>query len=437
MNHFLSLATILSLSLLFSCAPDIEPLPVQSDNVSSSSFFASSSLGSSNSTQIRQSSDNAVSSSSSAFTVPSSSSVLSSASTLPSSSSNANTTTDSYELTAFIYDTDASVHPDFSCGRYYLGMDEGNGVNSSANCQYGPPAFTNGGNLKPKCAGVVKGLVKPTLNPNTRKIEYSGNDPKNCWTSADWFNKAFTPTPGVNVVRCYDMHLTLNNAGRFEFDSDTRISTIGGKLIGGFFPEVLASRGTDDYSKCPTCDAKRDADRFPPLIPGISKEMFEAYQSKEGDFNDGDHPPRSVFGITQNLTESIYDWSKRDTASWFLHGTTAIKNTYGSYATYSTPSQANQHFCFESHADFYYDPSQEFYFSGDDDIWVYINNKLVIDLGGNHMAAPGHVKLNTLGLEEGNRYPIDIFFCDKRTANSNIRISTNIFLEQTESCGGR
>jgi len=433
MNRFLSLATILCLSLLFSCAPDIEQPPQEQGKLSSSSAnkFAKSSssslaevLGSSSSAQIRQSSNDAVPSSSSAYT-------------LPSSSSNTNTTTDSYELAAFIYDTDASVHPDFSCGRYYNGMNEGNGVNAYANCQYGPPAFTTGGNLKPACSGVVKGLVKPTLNPNTRKIEYSGNDPKKCWTSAEWFDKAFKSTPGVNVVRCYDMHLTLNNAGRFEFDSDTRISTIGGKLIGGFFPEILASRGTDDYSLCPTCDAKRDADRFPPLIPGISKEMFEAYQSKEGDFSDGDHPLRNVFlGGTTSSESSIYDWSKRDTASWFLHGTTAIKNTYGGNTTYSTPSQANQHFCFESHADFYYDPSQEFYFSGDDDIWVYIDSKLVIDLGGNHMAAPGHVKLNTLGLEEGNRYPIDIFFCDKRTANSNIRISTNIFLEQTETCGG-
>jgi len=338
-----------------------------------------------------------------------------------------------FELAAFIYDTDASVHPDFSCGRYSMGKNEGNGDNTYANCQFGPTAKDGAkGNLKPQCTGVVKGLAAPTLNATTRKIECGNCTKKGCWTDAGWFKKAFEPTEGVNVRRCYDMPFTQVKTGAaqgsFEFDSDTRISTIGGKLIGGFFPEVLDSRGTDDYSKCNTCDAKRDADRFPPLIRAITKERFDAYDSKEGDFNDGDHPPRSAFGQTGN--ETIYDWSARDTVPWFLHGTTAIKNTYGSETTYKDASKANEHFCFESHADFYYDPSQEFYFSGDDDIWVYINNKLEIDLGGNHMAAPGHVKLNTLGLTEGQLYPIDIFFCDKRTANSNVRITTNMYVVQ-------
>ncbi len=342
-----------------------------------------------------------------------------------------------WTLAAFIYDTDASVHPDFSCGRYSMGKSEGNGDNTYAMCQYGPAPYTSGGNLKPRCTGVVKGLASSTIDPVTRKIK-CGNCTKNgCWTNEDWFNKAFTSTPKVNVRRCYDMPFSQvksgKAAGSFEFDSDTRISTIGGKLIGGFFPEVLASRGTDDYSQCPTCDAKRDADRFPPLIRAITKDRFDDYDSKEGDFNDGDHPPRSAFG--QTGTESIYDWSARDTASWYLHGTSKIVNEYGSNTTYSTPSQANEHFCFESHADFYYDPSQEFYFSGDDDIWIYIDSKLVIDLGGNHMAAPGHVKLKdiTPALEEGKLYPIDIFFCDKRTANSNVRITTNMYVVQKSS----
>ena len=337
-----------------------------------------------------------------------------------------------FELAAFIYDTDPSVHPDFSCGRYYYGTNEGNGPNTYAMCQYGPAPYTSGGNLKPKCTGVVKGLAAANLNPQTRKIE-CGNCTKNgCWTNADWFKKAFEETPGVNVRRCYDMPFaqvkTGTAIGSFEFDSD-RMLNANGRLVGGFFPAILTSRGSDDYSRCPNCDAKRDADRFPPLIKAITKERFDAYDSKEGDFSDGDTPPLGSFNLTP-AAESIYDWSARDTAQWYLHGTTAIKNTYGSYTTYATAAQANQHFCFESHADFIYDPAQEFYFSGDDDIWVYINNKLVIDLGGNHMAAPGHIALKSLGLTEGERYPIDIFFCDKRTANSNVRITTNLYIAQ-------
>jgi fibro-slime domain-containing protein len=358
-----------------------------------------------------------------------------------------------FELAAFIYDTDPSVHPDFSCGSWVNGLDEGNGASTKGACEEGPAAYstTNGGkigNLKPQCTGVVKGLAAQRLGEG-RKIQ-CGNCTKNgCWTSADWFNQAFTSTKGVNVERCYNMPFTqiktgtsADGAGSFEFDSDKMTQTGNTRLIGGFFPELLNSRGTDDYSQCSSCDTKRSADRFPPRITAITKDMFDRYQSKEGDFKDGDSPPRSAFGITQEPTGSIYDWNARNEANttnpnwsaWYLHGTTALKNTYGSDKTgYDAAAKANQHFCFESHAEFMYDPEQVFYFSGDDPIWVYIDNELVIDLGGAHMAAPGSVKLNTLGLDEGKMYPIDIFFCDQRTVNSNVRVSTNMYIAQKSS----
>jgi len=347
-----------------------------------------------------------------------------------------------FELAAFIYDTDPAVHPDFSCGTWRQGASEGNGKDTKGACEEGPAAYSgSGGNLKPNCTGVVKGLVKQNLNSTTRKIECDNCKKNGCWTDADWFNKAFTSTKGVNVERCYNMPFTQitkgAGVGSFEFDSD-KMQNANGRLVGGFFPELLDKAAND--ANCPSCNTKRTADRFPPRVSAITKETFDAYQSKEGDFADGDTPTRSAFGATP-ATESIYDWGARPgddgkTGStwtdWYLHGTSAMKTVYKSpQAEYDKNAKANQHFCFESHADFFYDPDQVFYFSGDDPIWVYINNKLVIDLGGAHMAAPGHVELKTLGLTERDEpYPIDIFFCDQRTVNSNARITTNMYVVQ-------
>jgi len=98
------------------------------------------------------------------------------------------------------------------------------------------------------------------------------------------------------------------------------------------------------------------------------------------------------------------------------------------------PKVAN-YMCFESApATFIYKPGQEFLFRGDDDIWVFINNQLVVDVGGNHGPAPGYVHLDTIKTPErlvpGKEYSINIFFCDRRSAGSNVRISTNIYFTQ-------
>jgi fibro-slime domain-containing protein len=86
----------------------------------------------------------------------------------------------------------------------------------------------------------------------------------------------------------------------------------------------------------------------------------------------------------------------------------------------------NYHFTLELHTDFTYVAGQQFAFTGDDDVWVFINDKLVIDLGGIHGAAPGSVNLDTLGLTPGNVYDFDFFFAERHTTESNLRITTGI-----------
>jgi fibro-slime domain-containing protein len=88
----------------------------------------------------------------------------------------------------------------------------------------------------------------------------------------------------------------------------------------------------------------------------------------------------------------------------------------------------NFHFCLETHAIFDYHPGQKFDFTGDDDVWVFINKKLVVDLGGVHDAANGSVSLDSLGLATGKTYPFDFFFCERRTVSSHMKITTSLNL---------
>jgi len=307
--------------------------------------------------------------------------------------------------------------------------------------------------------GIRRGIPKPTLVKNDKgvsKMEF--NQSKNGWKAAE-FSQAFNCTPNKTAMICYDMPFKKDSKNLWTFDSDylcndgtvdlekpvaTRCNSNAGSTY-GFFPNRLngLQRGINDatsldasctYTQCPSCADTVTAESWVPLNTTISRTCYEYGLSGtgatkagcgttsfgEGDFRDGDNP-------------KIWDWN------W----------------SRPTLSRKNEYFCFETHADFTYEKGQEFFFSGDDDIWVFINNNLVIDLGGAHLAAPGYVALDSIGmpgrwqspaqvsglssypnyepLVEGNEYKLDIFFCDRRRTMSNIRISTNINFNQTVS----
>jgi fibro-slime domain-containing protein len=86
----------------------------------------------------------------------------------------------------------------------------------------------------------------------------------------------------------------------------------------------------------------------------------------------------------------------------------------------------NFHFTTEIHVSFQYNGGETFTFTGDDDVWVFINKQLVIDLGGVHGAANANVQLDTLGLAPGGIYPLDVFHAERHTVQSNFRIDTTI-----------
>ena len=90
----------------------------------------------------------------------------------------------------------------------------------------------------------------------------------------------------------------------------------------------------------------------------------------------------------------------------------------------------NYHFTLELHSEFSYQAGQTFSFTGDDDLFVFINGQRVIDLGGVHSAQTASVNLDTLGLTIGDTYMFDLFFAERHTTQSNFKMETSIVLQQ-------
>jgi fibro-slime domain-containing protein len=90
----------------------------------------------------------------------------------------------------------------------------------------------------------------------------------------------------------------------------------------------------------------------------------------------------------------------------------------------------NYHFTLELRTQFEYKGGEVFTFTGDDDLFTFINGRLGIDLGGVHGAQSQTIDLDAmagqLGITPGNTYPLDFFFAERHTSESNFRIETTI-----------
>lgn len=76
--------------------------------------------------------------------------------------------------------------------------------------------------------------------------------------------------------------------------------------------------------------------------------------------------------------------------------------------------------------------SSMFSFSGDDDVFVFINGVLALDLGGVHGVEFASIDINSFaaanGLLDGSDYSLDVFHAERHTVDSNFTITTSLKL---------
>jgi fibro-slime domain-containing protein len=234
-----------------------------------------------------------------------------------------------------------------------------------------------------------------------------------------------------------------------------------------------------------------------PGPPPATKELYIAYRDFMGVRNMGGHPDfdddnNQRFGLKTGLVKNALDMQGKpelltsgieatgpDAGKWFIKDATSFSSWYRDTAfskktidklklarrgdgTYQFTSDdffpldtapntwperlpdgntklRNFLFTSELRIPFTYKGDEELQFAGDDDVWVFVNGKLVVDLGGVKNVVGGSVKLDDnrgrdLGLVKGGMYEFVVFQAERNPVASNYTLTLTDFDRLKTTC---
>ncbi len=87
----------------------------------------------------------------------------------------------------------------------------------------------------------------------------------------------------------------------------------------------------------------------------------------------------------------------------------------------------NYDFTVEAHAQILYGGGETYGFSSDDDLWVFLDGRLAVDLGGLHASMSASVDLDQLagqlGLVKGQMFAFDVFYANREPTGAVLMMS--------------
>ena len=112
----------------------------------------------------------------------------------------------------------------------------------------------------------------------------------------------------------------------------------------------------------------------------------------------------------------------------------------GSYPKESPAVSHNFSFTSEIRYWFQFDSTKTYKldFLGDDDLWIFVNKRLAVDIGGIHTAQAGSVTINAanaFGMTNGSVYEVEAFQAERQTTSSTFKLTLSGFNGAATACG--